>query len=311
MDSILKQNFKTGNLEVICIDDGSTDDSLYIANKYAEKYSYIKVIEKENGGVGSARNLGIQNATGKYITFIDSDDYIMPESYKKCVEIMNTTGAESCSFPLKKVGERMSVKMMNTFLTWHKNEKAEMISSPSVCGKILLREIVIKNQIRFNEKMHYGEDTLFMYFISLYVNASRHIFIHEPIYYYRQHESSAMHCKSTESRRIHMQDMLEMAGCYKNALEEAAELSEYIIKNIMLRKNKSVANVLFDAALLKDIDIQKLLTDLKNEGFYPYSLAWWTLKPESLKNWIINMLSFFFPYSWYYKFYTFVIRKLV
>lgn len=74
IDSILEQTYK--NLEIILIDDGSTDNSGLICDKYAEKDTRIKVIHKKNGGLSDARNKGIEASTGKYIMFVDSDDYI-------------------------------------------------------------------------------------------------------------------------------------------------------------------------------------------------------------------------------------------
>lgn len=73
IDSILNQTYK--NFELILVDDGSPDNSGKICDKYAQKDNRIKVIHKENGGVSSARNCGIDAAKGKYICFVDSDDY--------------------------------------------------------------------------------------------------------------------------------------------------------------------------------------------------------------------------------------------
>ena len=74
LDSVINQTYK--NLEIILVDDGSPDNSGKICDEYAEKDSRIKVIHKENGGVSSARNVGIKQAKGQYLLFVDSDDYI-------------------------------------------------------------------------------------------------------------------------------------------------------------------------------------------------------------------------------------------
>lgn len=80
VDSILAQTYT--NLEIILVDDGSPDDCGAICDEYAKKDSRIKVIHKENGGQGSARNCGLDVATGQYITFVDSDDWIDPDMYE-------------------------------------------------------------------------------------------------------------------------------------------------------------------------------------------------------------------------------------
>ncbi len=72
LDSLINQTLK--DIEIICINDGSTDNSLNILNEYAQKDTRIIVINKENSGPGSCRNLGIEKATGEYIQFVDSDD---------------------------------------------------------------------------------------------------------------------------------------------------------------------------------------------------------------------------------------------
>ena len=80
LDSILNQTYK--NIEIIIVNDGSTDKSGLICDEYAKKYDNIKVFHKKNGGVSSARNLGIDNSSGKYIAFVDPDDYIDENMYK-------------------------------------------------------------------------------------------------------------------------------------------------------------------------------------------------------------------------------------
>lgn len=79
LDSIVAQ--KTNNIEIICIDDGSTDNSGFICEQYAKKDKRFKVFHKKNGGVSSARNLGLEKATGEYIAWIDPDDYISDDWY--------------------------------------------------------------------------------------------------------------------------------------------------------------------------------------------------------------------------------------
>ena len=81
LDSVLAQTLK--NIEVICVDDGSTDNSLEILEKYREKDDRVIIVSKENGGLPSARNAGINAAQGKFIGFVDSDDYIEPDMYRR------------------------------------------------------------------------------------------------------------------------------------------------------------------------------------------------------------------------------------
>ena len=96
LDSVLNQTYK--NIELILADDGSTDRSGEICDRYAAKDSRIKIIHKANGGVCSARNAAFKYVTGDYITFIDSDDYIDSNTYSEIMEYMNEKNADACFF---------------------------------------------------------------------------------------------------------------------------------------------------------------------------------------------------------------------
>ena len=79
LDSIINQTFK--DIEIICVNNGSTDSSCEILNEYAKNDNRIKIINSENIGVGNARNLGLQAVTGEYISFVDSDDFLNTDTY--------------------------------------------------------------------------------------------------------------------------------------------------------------------------------------------------------------------------------------
>lgn len=86
VESIIDQTYK--NLEILLVDDGSSDDSLAICNRYAKKDTRIKVFHKENGGQASARNYALEYATGEYIGFVDNDDWIFPTMYERLHQLM-------------------------------------------------------------------------------------------------------------------------------------------------------------------------------------------------------------------------------
>ena len=86
VESILAQGVE--DFELLLVNDGSKDSSLAICNSYAERDSRIKVLNKPNGGVSSARNLGLDNATGEWVTFVDSDDWLAEGALAECVPYM-------------------------------------------------------------------------------------------------------------------------------------------------------------------------------------------------------------------------------
>ena len=96
IDSILNQTYR--DLEVILVDDGSPDQCGTICDRYGREDSRVHVIHKENGGLSDARNTGVERASGEYILFVDSDDYIEPELVEKTVKAAEKTGCDLVMF---------------------------------------------------------------------------------------------------------------------------------------------------------------------------------------------------------------------
>ena len=98
VDSILAQSYS--NIEVVLVDDGSTDESVAICDSYANRDKRVQVIHKENGGASSARNEGLSFAHGSYIAFIDSDDYVSPSMAEKLLDAISKTDSDlaMCNF---------------------------------------------------------------------------------------------------------------------------------------------------------------------------------------------------------------------
>lgn len=163
VDSILGQTWS--ELELILVDDESPDNSGAICDEYAKKDKRVRVIHKANGGVSSARNAGIDDASGEWICFIDSDDIIDP-TYLDDFELL-TTKADLYLQGYKKVynGE---VKEIHSFSEFQRNSYVEILAFTederiinSPCFKLYNREIIQKKKIRFDINTSYGEDHIF------------------------------------------------------------------------------------------------------------------------------------------------------
>lgn len=172
LDSIINQTYT--NIEIILVDDGSTDNSLQIMNEYSKKDSRIICISQKNMGPGMARNKGLEKATGKYISFVDGDDFIFPDFVKKLVSIIKDDDLYSyCG---------ISVNGENTFLSLEENS----LFIRQCCYNKLYNAKFLKN-IRF-KNYKFAEDLLFNYQLSFL--SSSISYIEEPLYFYRKRESS-------------------------------------------------------------------------------------------------------------------------
>lgn len=166
LDSIVNQTYK--DLEIILVDDGSPDSSGAICDEYAKNDSRIKVIHKENGGLSSARNAGLNVASGEYITFIDSDDYIEEDTISSVVDAILQKQVEIVLIREKQVNQNgETTKIVGdtpTNTTFYKEKEflVELVLGKQIngaCDKFYKRECI--KDLRFEEGRHHGEDMLF------------------------------------------------------------------------------------------------------------------------------------------------------
>ena len=175
IESIFEQTYK--NYELIIVNDGSTDSSSKIIKKTIKNHKDVKYVEKKNGGLSDARNFGLKYATGDYIWFIDSDDYIR----KDALEILNNnSGADIISFGFYKVinGKINEVKIKNEDL---EPVKRYLLNVPSACMKVYKRSLFTNNNIMFEKGKYYEDLGLTPTLINYTKSFS---FINECLYYY-------------------------------------------------------------------------------------------------------------------------------
>lgn len=185
VQSILNQSYK--NIEVILVNDGSTDNSLEICKQYKLKDNRIKIIDINNGGVSNARNIGIERSTGDFIMFCDSDDYVSNKWCEKLIANYKNNNLVMCAY--YEIDD-------NKILNLNSNQNGNYIVNKSrfmeleSCGlnvpwnKIFDLNIIKKNNIKFNKKITLGEDLLFN-IEYLDCISGQIIFLEEKLYYYR------------------------------------------------------------------------------------------------------------------------------
>lgn len=193
VDSILSQ--ATDDCEIILVDDGSPDGCGKICDDYAAKYDIVKVIHKENGGLGDARNAGMEAASGEYIAFVDSDDYIEAGTVEKLLEWICNEPADICFLELSKVfpdGKRepMGEELDRASIRGKSPESVlEFLAARpkfpgSACGKLYRRAFLEGQGLRFPDDRRLSEDLIFC--LNGYQSAGSFDYLDFPFYCYRQ-----------------------------------------------------------------------------------------------------------------------------
>ena len=202
INSILGQDYR--DFELLLIDDGSKDKSGDICDEYAAKDSRIRVFHKENGGVSSARNVGLDNAKGYWITFVDGDDLLLPKALMNIMEAVENDDADfyifdylSNSRPVKQyLAPVITPDMFARLLLLYKIQ-----SSP--WAKVYKARTL--NGLRFNTSLRIGEDLLFNFEFAM-MNRDNIRIIHEDccIYDYINREGSAMQSQEITSKYLQL-----------------------------------------------------------------------------------------------------------
>lgn len=187
LESLVNQNYS--DYEIIAVNDGSTDNSLKILKKYEKKHKkLIKVYDKENGGLSSARNFGIEKSKGKYLFFVDSDDYILPNSLNILDKYLNKD-YDIIGYPFIMGNEEHSVFLKTSNKDIQDKIKRLITGSPGAQNKICKKELYTKNNITFLDGVYY-EDLATTPKLALYAKKVK--FIDEPLYFYRVRSNSIM-----------------------------------------------------------------------------------------------------------------------
>lgn len=202
MDSVIHQTLN--DIEIICIDDGSTDNSPHILDEYAENDSRIKVIHKENGGLVSARKTGVQLATGEYVGFVDSDDWIDLDMYQKLYSRAIEYKAEMVTSGYYQEGN-YTTRLFDSIEEgcYNSNQDLEYIRDNtiynlkrmdlgirgSLCCKLFLKERLREAQGSISDKVNFSEDKLCVIIFVLNCNS---IYVTNELYYHYRINPSSM-----------------------------------------------------------------------------------------------------------------------
>lgn len=194
LESCISQIYK--DIEIVVVNDGSTDSSMDIISKYAKQDSRIKVYNQHNSGVVVARELGIEKSEGEYLCFVDSDDFIAPNMISEMLETGKNYDIVACDFYIyDDITQKKQVRR-NYYLGGSKNEIINSLLSRtctwSLCGKLFKRHLFSTVNMPYGVKS--GEDGIVCF--QLHNNAQNVYHIASSFYYYRQRASSVTHIRS-------------------------------------------------------------------------------------------------------------------
>jgi len=188
LDSVVNQTYD--NIEIIIINDGSIDNSLNIIKSYSKKDKRIKLIDKINEGQAKARNIALENVTGDYCLFVDSDDYIELNMISDLLEVANTNNSDIVSSDLMRIYENGSKSVMIGFQKITDDNNINfMLSDPGPCAKLFKTKFLKEQNFTFLEKRIYEDLAIIP---SLAINARQIDYINNAYYNYIIHKNSTM-----------------------------------------------------------------------------------------------------------------------
>lgn len=250
LDSILNQTLQ--DLEVLLINDGSTDKSGSICDQYVEKDKRVRVFHKENGGVSSARNIGLKNMRGRYSIHCDSDDWVEKDMLYNLYKSLEATNADIliCDFYTESSKGDMNYCIQKPRELTPTVVCEDLLLNKihgSTCNKLIRNSFIYEANISFNEEVNYCEDLLFI--IELLINKPVVTYLNQAYYYYLYHSKSI-----TKSNSI---DQIITLEKYVNTLKAILEPFPYYKRAINIQI-LNVKIILLNNTNVSSHDINKM-----------------------------------------------------
>ncbi|WP_407454506.1 glycosyltransferase [Methanobrevibacter sp.] len=216
------------DLDIIVIDDGSSDESRYIIEKYALDYDNIHAYHKENEGQGIARNFGLKIARGKYIHFMDSDDYLSPTAYEKLYNLAENNNVDMVIGKVLRFGryniwqdyifKRAFNGFDKDFEGFNLSERIQILSDTVIWNKLYRRDFLLENDILFPDKKIYFEDILFS--LKAYLLSDSISYLNDVVYYWRFRNDHT----STTQQEVNVKNLKDRLEILKLSHELFVEL---------------------------------------------------------------------------------------
>ena len=264
IDSVLQQTFR--NFELLLIDDGSTDKSPAICDEYAAKDGRIKVFHLKNGGVSSARNYGLDQATGDFVAFLDSDDWFDADHLENLLSIQKRNNADvvviGCTFDCSDgtaTGSQWSHEGQKKSYIGYKEILTLIVNYESsfycVWDKLFARTLIEQKKIRFERKAKLGEDSFFAY-LALSNSNVVELDCSRSTYHYFMNQQSATHLANY---RDVLENTLTLLWCIDEYVRIGL-LRDPFLGYIVMLWEKKLCDIIY-SPLLSVAEKKRLLTD--------------------------------------------------
>ena len=243
LNSVINQTYR--NIEIICVNDGSSDDSLKILKEFEKKDNRIIVIDKKNEGVSIARNVGIEKSTGEYITFVDSDDWLELNALEvlyntiisEKVDVVRGSYFRNYNFSSDSIEVDELFELKNKRVKVSNNLLFTSFLEKIINGKIncfvwllLIKNNILKNVELFDQKIYLMEDSIF--YFDLINNIDSIYFLNIPIYHYYLNPQSA-----TKASGYYVRNMYNVLDVNESIINKLKEGKFYSVERQKLLNN--------------------------------------------------------------------------
>lgn len=280
-------------IEIMLINDGSKDDSYQLAIRLAETWSNITVLDKPNGGAASARNLGIKQAKGAYLAFLDADDRMDFDKLLLLLKEAEAKQLDLCAFDLRYINKKgeLSGNGLQHPIDYGTLQSGQYFLTQgyqpsSICVFLVRRAFVTGNDLFFHEGITHEDVELSFRWM---LKAEKVLFTKEVIYFYYQHAGSVTNQLTADKKKAYLLDEVLIAGLMK---AQAAQYTGQIKQVIQKNYNSVTWNLLYsiyrDPVMLNEAFVTEILYRLKKNEMYPIKGALKT-KFQKMSGFLLNV----------------------
>ena len=307
LDSCLNQDIPHDDYEIICVNDGSTDGSADILERYAREYSNIRIITQPNGGVSVARNTGIDAARGEYIWFVDADDLIQRDCLAELRRRLEEAPVDKLSFGHYEFENALSAEEQKQAAA-HALRPSRAYLGSMIWESLFRRDFLLDHALGFRAGISYAEDGLFLYELSQHKPAVSSI--DQVFYYYRRNPASVTRTRSAAAQQRRSDSALQVAlVMIEYARKHNEELKGCPTHQRAAVLMPDVRTILISAAQLPDHHRKQICTALRSCGLFPLFLYrkprdWFPKKIHmghaymGIKGKVLDILNFYSTTRW-------------